>query len=201
MSIKYEIHTIQNSQGTGKERHYAHIFDHVPMSANVLEQKIQDSCTLKKGDVQAALITLREYMIQELSHGNRFHIPEIGYFSLSVDLNMPDDKPIEKVRADYLSVRKIKFRPEASLIKEVKQNVRFERATYTSKSRQYTEEMLWPQIQAFLAENSCITRRDMEQTFGLRQNAALKWLKHFTDVGLLKKEGAKSAPVYFEVKM
>lgn len=35
------------------------------------------------------------------------------------------------------------------------------------------------------------------RNFGLRQSAALKCLKHFTEIGILKKEGARNSPVYF----
>lgn len=197
MSIKYEIHTIRNSQGTGENRHYAHIFENNPTSAKELESRIQDSCSLTKGDVEAALSALRESMVRELSGGNRFHIPGIGYFSLSIDLDMPEGKPVDKVRADYISIRSIKFRPEASVLHDVRRNVRFERATFTTKSRQHTEESLLTGMKEFLTNHRCINRRDMELQFGLRQSAALKWLRHFTETGLLQKEGARNSPVYY----
>ena len=81
MSIKYEIHSIKNSKGSGKEQEFVRIFDNPPQTDQQLEGHIQDNCSLTKGDVQAALMTLRDCMIHELSCGNRFHIPEIGYFS------------------------------------------------------------------------------------------------------------------------
>lgn len=96
MSIKYEIQSIKNSKGTGKEQEFVRIFENPPQTDRQLESHIQDNCSLTKGDVQATLMTLRDSMINELSHGNRFHIPEIGYFSLAVNLDMPDDKPMEK---------------------------------------------------------------------------------------------------------
>ena len=197
MSIKYEIHSIKNSQGTGEERNFARIFEHEPMTAEQLKNHIQDSCSLTKGDIEATLSALREHMIHELSHGNRFYIPSIGYFSLSVDLDMPEDKPIDKVRGDYISVRNIKFRPDAAMLQEVKRHVHFERADFSSKSSKYTEEEMLEKIKAFLATNICINRRDMELQFGLRQGTALKWLKHFTQTGDLRKEGARNSPVYF----
>ena len=116
MSIKYEIHTIENSQESGEECNFARIFEHEPMTAKQLKSHIQASCSLTEGDIEATLSALREHMIHELSHGNRFYIPSIGYFSLSVDLDMPDDKPIDKVRGDYISVRNIKFRPDATIL-------------------------------------------------------------------------------------
>lgn len=197
MSIKYEIQSIKNSQGTGEERHFARIFEGIPMSAEQLESHIQTSCSLTKGDVEATLSALRENMIRELSQGNRFYIPTIGYFSLSVDLDMPKDKPVDKARADYISVRNIKFRPDASMLKKVKMNTRFERAKFSTKSKATTEEIMLEKIKEYLSTNSCINRRTMETLFGLRQNAALKWLKHFTEIGVLRKEGAVNSPVYF----
>ena len=104
---------------------------------------------------------------------------------------------MEKVRGDYIRVRNIKFRPDAELLNEVKRNVRFERAKFSSKSSQYTEEELLAKIKEYLTVNNCITRRDLQQNFGLRQSAALKCLKHFTEIGILKKEGTRNSPVYF----
>lgn len=198
MSIKYEIHSIKNSEGTGKERHFARIFEQEPMSGAQLESHIQDNCSLTKGDVQATLITLRDCIVHELSRGNRVYIPEIGYFSLSVGLDMPEGRPIDKVRGDYISVRNIKFRPEGVLLDEVRQRARFERAEFSTKSREYGEDELWQKVKKYLSAHSCITRRDMEIEFGLRQSAALRWLRHFVGKGMLRKDGVRSAPVYFD---
>ena len=200
MSIKYEIQSIKNSQGTGKERHFARIFEGVPMSAQQLESHIQSSCSLTKGDVEATLSALRECMIYDLSHGNRFYIPSIGYFSLSVNLDMPEGKSIDKARADYISVRNINFRPEASMLQEVRRNAHFERAKFSTKSKEHTEEMMLERVTEYLSTNVCINRRAMEIHFGLRQSTALKWLKHFTEIGVLRKEGARNSPVYFMTK-
>ena len=75
MSIKYEIQSIKNSQGSGEERHFARIFEQPPMTAQQLAAHIQNSCTLTKADVEATLSALRDYMLHELSQGHRFYIP------------------------------------------------------------------------------------------------------------------------------
>ena len=67
MSIKYEIQSIKNSQGSGEERHFARIFEQAPMTAQQLAAHIQNSCTLTKADVEATLSALRDYMLHELS--------------------------------------------------------------------------------------------------------------------------------------
>ena len=197
MSIKYEIQPIKNSQGTGEERHFARIYERTPMSANELENSIQDSCTLTKGDVEATLSALRDIMIRELSQGNRFYIPSIGYFSLSVDLDMPEGKSIDKVRGDYITVRNIKFRPDASVLEKVRNSVRFERANFSTQSKSVTEETMQKKIKDYISANGYINRSAMEDLLGLRRTAALKWLKHFTGKGILRKEGPHNSPVYF----
>lgn len=196
MSIKYEIQSIKNSQGRGKELYFARIFDGSPMTARQLKECIQSSCSLTKGDVEAALSALREYMVRELSQGNRFYIPSIGYFALSVDLDLPEGLSAAKARANHIGVRNIKFRPDASLLKEVKAGVGFERANFSTVSKKYTEEKVLEKIREYLSTNGYINRRAMEGLLGLRQNAALKWLRHFTETGVLKKGGASNSPVY-----
>ncbi len=197
MAIKYEIQSLPNAQGRGKERPFARIFDLPCMTAAQLETYIQDSCSLTKGDVKAVLSALREVMAWKLADGNRFYLPSIGYFSLSAELDMPEGTPVEKVRGNHIRVRNINFRPSVSLLREVKGKVRFERASFSSKSRTYTEEELLAKLKAYLAVHHCINRRGMEMEFGLRQCTALRWLKRFTDMGVLRKEGARNSPVYF----
>lgn len=97
MSIKYEIHGIKNAKGEGKEQKYVHLFAHEPQSDHALEDDIQASCSLTKADVRAAFSALRDHMARALASGSRFHFPGVGYFSLSVGLDAPDDLPSDKI--------------------------------------------------------------------------------------------------------
>ena len=151
MAIKYEIQPIKNVQNTGRERRFARIFEQEPMTAAELEAHIQNNCTLTRGDIAAVLKALRDCIQHDLMHGRRFCMPEIGSFSLSVDLDMPDALPDDKARADYISVRGIRFRPDASLLGEVQRGATFERARFSSKSREYDEEELVGKIQPLFA--------------------------------------------------
>lgn len=197
MSINYEIHTLSNSQGTGAERHFARIFEGSPMTAQQLERLIQDNSTLKKGDIEATLSELREQMVRELSQGHRFYIPNVGYFSLSVKLDA-DGKAVEKVSGKDLHLHNINFRPEASLLQEVGSKVRFRRARLTSKSVVYEEKQLLSLLMDYLAANHFITCRTMQRQFRLRETAARKWLKRFVEQGVIRREGARNAPVYIK---
>ncbi len=196
MSTKYEIQSIKNVFGKGEEHRFARIFEGEAMTSADIENYIQASCSLTKGDVRAALAALGELMTDQLAQGSRFHIPEVGYFSLATSLRMPDDLPTEKIRGNNICVRGINFRPDASLLQRVRNGVRFERAGFSSMSKKYSEEEMTAAVRQYIAANGCITRHAMEVTFGLSRAAALGWLRRLTASGTLRKTGSAHYPVY-----
>lgn len=197
MSIKYEIQSIKNSQGNGEERCFARIYEGSPMTSDEIENYIQANCSLTKGDVRAALSALRELMADKLAEGARFRIPGIGGFSFAAGLELPDGVTADKARGNHIRVRGINFRPDIALFRDATRGVHFERADFTTKSREYSEESLLQAIRTYLDGHDCITRRVMELHFGLRRSAAQRWLNYFAEVGVLKRVGLKSSPVYF----
>lgn len=100
------------------------------------------------------------------------------------------------MRADYIRLRNIRFRPERSLLGEVGSGVSFERADFSSRSRQYTEEQILSLLRHYFATHTCLTRRDLQRMAGLRDSAAKKWLRHLTATDVLQRDGASNAPVY-----
>ena len=196
MNIKYNIQSIKNAQGNGKDREFVRLYENAPLSPRQLEEHIRNHTNLTPGALHGVLDTLGDCMAHALSEGTRFHLPGIGYFSLGARLDKPDGAADGKVRGNQIKVDGIKFRPEARLLARVKRNARFERARYSTRSRQYTEAELLAKIKDYLATNSCITRRILEMEFKLRETAALNWLRHFTETGVLIKDGTSNAPVY-----
>ena len=89
MDLKYDIYSISNAAGSGEQRKYVRLQQQEAMTASELEATIQNRCSLTKGDVAAVLKELHDIAVQEFSMGRRFYIPEIGYFSLSIGLEMP----------------------------------------------------------------------------------------------------------------
>ena len=166
------------------------------MTQKQLEDHLHTHAMLTRGEVQAVLTTVRDCMLHELAAGHRFYMPGIGYFSLSVACEVPQEVPSSKVRGNRISVRNVNFRPEAELVGEVRRQTRFERAPYTTASRPYTEHEMTDAVTAYLSANPCVTRRIMETEFGLRRSMAGKWLKRLTESGVLVKTGSNSAPVY-----
>ena len=197
MNIKYNIESIKNSEGTGRDRRYVRLYENAPLNPNQLEEHIRNHTMLTPGALHGGLDTLGDCMAHALSGGTRFHLPGIGYFSLGARLDKADDAADDKVRGNQIKVDGIKFRPEARLLARVKRNARFERARYSTRSRQYTEAELLAKIKDYIATNGSITARVLKTEFKLRETTAQKWLRHFTETGVLRRDGAANSRVYF----
>ena len=143
MELKYDIYMLNNAQGTGEKRQYVRIVQHEPMTEKQLQEKIQNRCSLTKGDVAAVLAELHDLMVEEFSMGRRFYIPEIGYFSMSASLEMPEENPDKKITGKEVRITGINFRPEGKLMEEVQRNVYFVRSRYSNQSTKYSEEKLF----------------------------------------------------------
>ena len=110
MEIKYEIHNIENSQGTGEKRIYIQLHNNPAMTADELSKEIQETCTVTPSDVKAVMTEICHIAIRELSSGNRFYLPEMGYLSLSVGHIPPSLKPNEKITGKDVFLRNPKHR-------------------------------------------------------------------------------------------
>jgi predicted histone-like DNA-binding protein len=194
MRIKFDIHSIKNSNGSGEQRFFARPQYAQPLSPKQLEERISHSCTLTAADIRGVLAALSHVMTTELAAGHRVHLPGIGYFALKVSLNMPEDK--KKVKANHLYASNIRFRPETSVMTDVRQRVSFKRMEGTTRSHRYNTDEMAVKVKTYLERHRFINRKIMEEEFGLRKSAALRWLKQLTEQGTLVREGPKSSPVY-----
>ena len=145
----------------------------------------------------AVLSELHDIVVSEFSMGRRVYIPELGYFSLAVNLEMPADKPNKKITGKEVRLRGINFRPEAGLLREIDRNIHFVRSQYSSRSTIFTEEKLWARLQEYFQKNRYLTIKLMRILFGLSRHMAQKWINHFIAKGLLVKDGTPRSPIYF----
>ena len=197
MDLKYDVYTITNAEGSGEERKYVRLKQHEAMTASELEATIQQRCTLTKGDVAAVFTELHDIVVSEFSMGRRVYVPKLGYFSLAVNLEVPEDNPDKKITGKEVRLRGINFRPEAGLLQEIDRNVHFIRSEYTGRSNVFTEKKLWTVLKEFFQENRYLTISLMRMKFGLSRHMAQKWIDHFIDKGLLVKDGSPRSPIYF----
>lgn len=197
MELKYDLYKIKNSQGTGEDRQFVRLIQHEAVTARQLQEMIQNRCSLTKGDVAAVLSELRDIAVHEFKMGRRFYIPEIGYFSLSASLEMPEENPDKKITGKEVRITGINFRPEAGFLHEVQRGVRFVRSRYSNQSTFYSEESLLSKIKEYLQTNRYITCKVLRIQFGLTQYTAKKWLNYFCEKGIMVKEGTPQSPIYF----
>lgn len=197
MVIKYEVQSIENSEGKGVSRPFIRLHQGRSMTTDELADKLAASSTLTAADMKAVMSELCHYAKEELSAGNRFYLPEIGYLSLSVSNTPPEKKPNGKLTGKDIYLRNIDFRPEAKFLNEIRGKVHFEKSKYTTLSTRYTEDEMWQKTEAFLVENGYLTQSLLRSLFGLSKYMAAQWLSRFIAAGKLVKKGTQRAPLYF----
>ncbi len=198
MAIQYEIDTLKNIPGSEEERKYVKLHMRRHDGDRVLYEHSEQFVGVKRGTIKNVMSTMQDYMVEMLTDGINFHLPEIGYFTLSVELvEKGDDNPPSKgTSRQKVRVRGINFKPDAALLERIQQEAKFERAEYSIRSCSYTEEELRKEITDFLSKNRILTRKDMLIAFNLKQYAATKWLNYFCETGFLIKQGTDRHPSY-----
>lgn len=197
MEIKYEVHSLENSQGTGEKRVFIQLRNNKALTVNELSQEIQESCTLTPSDVKAVMSEICHIAVRELANGSRFYLPEVGYLSLSVGNVPPSQKPNGKITGKDIYVRNINFKPEKRFLTQIQRKVHFAKSDYTTLSAKFTEESLWSRLEEYLSSHRYITRRTLRTEFGLSDYKAKQWLAHFVERGRLTKDGTRHQPIYF----
>jgi nucleoid DNA-binding protein len=200
MEIHYEIKTLKNAAGEGTERKYVALHNYNPLTESEMESEIEESCSLTKADVSGMFTALRHIAVEQLSHGKRFHIPGIGWLSLAAGLNKDAKRPGHKITGKDIFLRAINFQPEEKFIGDVSCDMSFKQSGFSSKSKEYEEEALWAEVTDYLAHNDFITRRTMQEKFGLSKYKADLWLARFESLGHLRKEGNKHGFIYLPAK-
>lgn len=198
MKIIYDVYTLQNVDQQGAKRTFVKLKNQAAVSGDSLAQNIEHSCTLTQSDVKAVFSAIHSYALQEMQSGRRFHIPGLGYFSLSVALAKSEKDVSEKIRGTDICLRGINFRPEKLLLGEMGENLQFVRSKTSSQSVKYSQEALWQKVENYLNQNKFITNRAMRVSFGLTQYSASKWLNLFVGQNLLVKSGTSHSPIYFK---
>lgn len=134
--------------------------------------------------------------VRELSQGNRFYLPGIGYLSLSVGVP-PSQKTNGKLTGKDICLRGINFRPEMTLLRKVRRQVSFVKSGFSTLSASYTAEELWKKVEVYLTAHRYTTRRILCMECGLSDYKAKKWLDMFVNEGKLAKDGTRHQPLYF----
>lgn len=195
MCILFDISKIENSSGNGEERIYVNPVFHGAMSRRQLSESISRSCSLKPSDVEAVLTELGELMCERLSMGHRVYLPEIGYFRLSLSMQVAEGQ--KKVTGKDVRVRNVTFRPMASMLDRIRKSVRFERSYDSRSSVKYSEDDMVSAVREYVSSKGYLTKALMMSVFGLRKRKASEWLERLVVLGVLRREGRSNSYLYF----
>lgn len=196
MNVKYEIHTINNALGMGEDRNYIQLHEYGGMNGDELEEHLHSHYMLPRGEVKAVLAAITDCMTHELTGGRKVCLPGIGYFSICAGLDKECRAQETPANAGDIRVKKIRFRPCAKLLDNVRRSTRFERDRYSTRSKTYTEDEMERLLTEYLGKNGFISRKTMETEFRLRTSTAYKWVRLMLEKGVIKRLGAKHSPLY-----
>lgn len=197
MVIKYEVQEIKNSKGTGEAQPFIRLKQGKALTTDELADMIEEASTATKSDVLAVMTEISHIIVEQLSMGKRFYLPEVGYLSLSVGSVPPEKKSDGKITGKDIYVKNVDFQPEKKLLMKLRSRVHFEKSTYSTRSAEYSEAELWAKISEYFAGNRYITRQTAASHFGLSKYKASQWLAHFVEAGKLTKEGTPRHQLYF----
>ena len=167
------------------------------MTTDELGKEVEQACSVTSSDLKAVMAELATIAVRELSQGNRFYLPEIGYLSLAVGNVPPSAKTDWKITGKDIYLRSINFRPEKKLLRMVQRQVCFVKSDYSTLSANYGADELWARVSAYLSVHCFITRRIMCVEFGLSDYKARKWLELFIAEGRLVKSCTRPQALYF----
>ncbi len=197
MAVQYEVKEIENASGGGEERAYVRLTQGRAMSPEQLAQAIEATCTLTDADVKAVMAELCYFAVRELTEGRRFHLPEIGFLSLSAALSPAEDDSESTTAKDEVVLRGINFRPERRFLQKVRRGIKFEKSARSSASTRFTDEELTARVTAYLAENRYLTCRALMRELGVSQYTARQALSRLVESGVLVREGSARRYLYF----
>lgn len=196
MAIKYDVYKNPTVDEDGEYTYHVRLLSADTISTDKLASEIEFGTSMSEGDVKSVFASLEHLFARYLLEGKRIHIDGIGYFQLSV--KSPKVKNPDKMRADYISVRTIRFVPEKKLKAKLKK-AHFERAKSGTHSVIITIEDIKTLLGDYFRNHSFITRAQFQKLCGLTRGTAQNRLKTLIQEGVLKYSGKEGVHIYFPV--
>ena len=201
MSIKFDFYNTPSPEGIADEkevRYHARVIAKQTVDTENMVKQIQQRSTLTKGDIVAVLSELRDLIKENLLNGNNVILDGLGMYSLI--LESPKDATPSNTHAQNIAVKRINFRADRKLRKEIMAEAHFER----SRNKNHSAHMSIYEIDALLVdyfeENNYITRERFEKLCDFTKNTALRHLKRLVDEGRLVNTNTPRNPNYEPAK-
>lgn len=201
MAITFDFYRTPSASGKSKdasENYHARVVGGTTVGLDSLVSRIQQRCTLSKGDITAAVDELSTELVNELSNGNHVYLPGIGYFSLS--LSAPKNACPEQTHNQHIQVKKVEFRADQHLKDALKERATFRRSPLKHHSAVLSEEEIERKLCDTFNEVPYLSRPDFAKLTGLTRMTAQRQLDRFVEAGKMVKKGSPHFPMYLPTK-
>ena len=158
---------------------------------------IQQSSSLTRGDVMAALSALSHFLSDGLADGKRVHLDGIGYF-------YPKLTTTERVTTstkhkwNKVKLKGIEFEADMQL-KRGLGTLKMTCMGQKPNLKTVTEDDVDKALSAYLATHNYFRRRDLQALCGLTRITAARHINRLKAAGRIRNEGLYNQPVYVKV--
>ena len=201
MSIQFDFYNTPSPEGIVHEKeasYHARVVAKQTIDTEDIVRRIQERSTLSKGDIMAVLSELRDVVKQGLLDGNNVQLNGIGVYSLT--LEAPKDASPKKTHAQSIAVKRIDFRADRKLRKEIMSEAHFERSSTKNHSAHISIYEIDALLIDYFEEHTYITRQRFETLCQFTKNTALRHLKRLVEEGRLINTNTSRNPNYEPVK-
>lgn len=201
MAILFDFYHSPTTEEFGEEtekKYHARVVSTQSIDLDEVIDRICRRCTLSKGDIKAVISELSTEIKGGLLNGKQINISEIGTFSLS--LQAPKDADPKKTHAQSIAVKRIEFRADQKLQKDIKNEAVFERTTNKVHSAHLSIYEIDSLLIDYFEEHSFITRKGFENLCHLTRSTATRHLKRLVSEGRLVNTNTPRNPTFEPVK-
>jgi len=195
MPIEFDFYASPNPTGDKKkENFHARVVNGSTVETQEIIENLEHKCTLSAGDIKAVLTELSQAIVKYLTNGDKVHLDEIGYFSLT--LKAPKDSSPINTHSQNIELKSVTFRADKILKKRLVQKAKFKRTEQKKHSKQLDIYEIDSLLADFFYENRFLTRSRLEQLCGFTPSTAARHLRRLLKEGRLVNKNTRQNPVY-----
>lgn len=201
MAILFDFYHSPSNQEIGEEtneRYHARVVSSQSVDLDDVAARICERCTLSKGDVIAVINELSAEIETGLLSGKQVNISGIGHFSVS--LKAPKDANPKNTHAQSIEIKRIEFRADHQLRKNVMSKAVFERSREKKHSAYISGNEIDSLLIDYFEKHSYITRKGFEDLCHLTRSTAARHLQRLVSEGRLVNTNTSRNPNYEPVK-
>ena len=198
MSILYDLYSSPTASESENEnttpKYHARVVNRQTLDPKVLIDNICQRCSLGKGDVVALFEELSNEIKRELLAGNSVYLPKLGLFSLSLQ-TLSNANP-KSTRAEQIRVKRIEFRAESRLRRDIIHMARFERSPEKVHSAVLSNEKVNALVCKYLNEHAFLTRKALSELCHFTKGTALNHIRRLVNEEIIENTNTHHQPIY-----